>query len=203
MATEAKAKLLRDIRLQDQMFLNDKEMDELPFHDTINEIYNVKVLDDTDVYPVYEVNHPSIEDRVRINMHVPVRSLNWYVEAGYAALQEESGAFYAFSQAMFDEKKKEGEKYTKVGTSGLICPVDSVNSLADKTEELFLKGMKQRLEDYGKERLIQYEMSNHEVQFSNDIATVCEVLDPYGITVQEVADQHGAFMLFCKQNDMI
>lgn len=58
-----------------------------------------------------------------------MKYLSHYLEEAQTKAFEKAGAFFAFSNSQFDEKKKDGVKYVDMG-AGLICPKENMVTLA-------------------------------------------------------------------------
>lgn len=114
-----------------------------------------------------------------------MKFLQDYIQDKQSATFEKYGAFFAFNNSQFDEKKKEGVKYKSLGY-GLICPAGKENELLAELEEISKWGRKKDIKENTKERVILRELDNHECYYTNDITTAVETLEPYGITREEV-----------------
>ena len=57
-----------------------------------------------------------------------MKYLTNYIEEAQTMSFDRAGAFFAFSNKQFDEKKVDGVKYINCG-AGLICPKDKVEQL--------------------------------------------------------------------------
>lgn len=109
-----------------------------------------------------------------------------YTDKQFTELLNKTGSFFAFGQKQFEEKKKEGVKYTSVG-AGLICPSDKVKFLAEQMDKIFKEGKKKDLTENGKEKIIIRELYNYECFYTGDISDAWQVLKDYeGITLEDV-----------------
>lgn len=114
-----------------------------------------------------------------------MKYLNDYTEEAISAIMEKHGAFFAFSNRQFDEKKKEGIKYVQLG-SGMICPSDNGITLMKEIIGVGERGRQQDLKENGREGVIERELYNHEAFYTGDIESTVDALEGYGITQAEV-----------------
>lgn len=122
-----------------------------------------------------------------------MRTLNDITNKAITALHEKHGAFYAFSNKQFDESKKEGVTYASLGM-GLICPKENCKTFIEELNAIYENGMKQDIEENGKESIILRELYNHEAFYTWEIEDTVESLKGYGFTiedVQEVFNKHS------------
>lgn len=110
-------------------------------------------------------------------------------------------AFYAFSNKQFDEQKKAGVKYAGCG-SGLICPVEHVDTLYDAISKAINGKIEWELANNTKKEIIWYELANHECQISGEYIDVIELLSDYGITADEIHAEWKAYYSHCIDNDL-
>jgi len=121
-----------------------------------------------------------------------MKYLSNYVEEPQTELFSRIGAFFAFSNKQFDEQKKEGVKYTQLGC-GLICPVGTATELMDELDKINEAGIKQDLEENGREGIIRRELENHECYYTGDTSACVDRLKDYGITREEIR------VVFCEE----
>ena len=57
-----------------------------------------------------------------------MKCLSNYMNEAQTELFNNTGAFFAFSDTQFDEKKKNGVKYAHLG-AGLICPIENIEQI--------------------------------------------------------------------------
>lgn len=114
-----------------------------------------------------------------------MKYLSHYVEKAQTEAFEKAGAFFAFSNSQFDEKKVEGVKYYNMG-AGLICPKDTAKQLLADLDAIQASGIKQDLAENGKEGVIKRELNNHECYYTMDITDCVDKLKDYGITAEEI-----------------
>ena len=114
-----------------------------------------------------------------------MKYLSDYISEKQTAIFNETGAFFAFYDKQFLEGKKEGIKYVHLG-GGLLCPEEKAEELVTGLDNIYKAGIKQDLEENGREGVIKRELSNHEAYYTGDIDSTVEVLTPYGITREEI-----------------
>ena len=129
-----------------------------------------------------------------------MKTLSDYTESLQTQLFHDTGAFFAFSTKQFYEKKEGGVKY-KTMSHGLICPHDKVDELSEGLEQIIKQGIKEDLEENGKDAIIQRELGNYECQITNDITDVIDALEDYGITEAEIKEGYKLFFQKCIDND--
>lgn len=114
-----------------------------------------------------------------------MKYLNDYTEDQINKIMEQYGAFFAFSNQQFDEKKKEGIKYVSCG-AGLICPKDNAMQLMKDVIDVGQKGRKQDIQENGHEAIIKRELINHEAYYTGDVDSTVDALDGYNITREAI-----------------
>ena len=122
--------------------------------------------------------------------------LNKHFDSEFTKLLEKYNGLFAFSTKQFDEAKKEGYRYISL-SGGLLLgrPEDSTmtgQEWADKffeeLEVITKESARLDLEEYGLQRVIQYELDNHETSYTGDITRAFEALEKYGVTIDQVRD---------------
>ena len=91
---------------------------------------------------------------------------------------EANGAFFAFSQAQFDEQKKEGVIYVSMG-AGLICPKENADKLHEEVKRNSKKAIKAEIKKKGAKAIIRHEYFNHESQISMSTESAENALKRY------------------------
>ena len=104
-----------------------------------------------------------------------MKTLNDYTGTITSKLFADNGAFYAFGNKQFEEKKKEGVTYVSMA-SGLICPKENATQLLKDFEVIFDNAVKQQVAEFGAEKIISHEYFNHETQITGDTQQVIDVL---------------------------
>lgn len=120
--------------------------------------------------------------------------LNKYFDAEFTKLLEKYNGFFAFGTRQFDEAKKEWYKYVNMGGGLLIGrPADSqedAQTYADRfyseLETITKESARLDLEEFGLQRIIKYELDNHETEYTWDIQPAFEALEKFGATLDQV-----------------
>jgi hypothetical protein len=93
-------------------------------------------------------------------------------------LYDTLGAFYAFGNKQFEEKRKPGINYVNL-QSGLICPKENAKELLDTFDKIFDDAVRKQVQLFGSVRIIHHEYFNHETQLTRDIDKLIDVLEFY------------------------
>lgn len=120
-----------------------------------------------------------------------MKYLNDYTQEETTKAFEKAGAFFAFSDKQFEEKKKEGIKYMSCG-AGLICPELTAKQLMKDLDDVEKNGIKQDLEENGPEKIIARELRNHEAFYTGDISSTMDALDGYGFSKEKIVEVYNA-----------
>lgn len=100
--------------------------------------------------------------------------LNKHFDSEFTKLLEKYNGFYAFSNKQFDEAKKEGLKYISLD-GGLLLgrSIDSelkgtewADKFYEELEAVTKESARLDLEEYGLQRIIKYELDNHEADYT-------------------------------------
>lgn len=129
-----------------------------------------------------------------------MKYLSDYMKDKPTELFNQYGAFFAFSNKQFDEKKKQGVKYAALG-AGLIAPAEHAEQIRSGLDAIYNEAIKQDIEDNGIKAIIHRELGNHECQITYDYSEVVDKLAPYGITEDQVKAEWAEFMQICIDND--
>lgn len=129
-----------------------------------------------------------------------MKYLSHYMESAQTDALSKAGAFFAFSNEQFYEKRDGLLKYKSLG-AGLICPADNVDTLIDNLDNISKAAIKQDLQENGKKAIIHRELGNHESQITMDISDTVAALDGYGITQEEIQAEFKAYYQICIDND--
>lgn len=110
------------------------------------------------------------------------------------------GAFFAFSNAQFDEQKQADVEYISLG-GGLVVPEEHAKSLIANLALASKEKIDWELENNTKKEIIWYELANHECQISGTYRNVVNLLTPYNITQDEIAAEWPAYYDHCIENN--
>jgi len=116
-----------------------------------------------------------------------MKTLNDYMDNKTSEIYDKYGAYFAFSSEQFNAKKAEGTTYTDVGF-GLLCPTQNSEKIVPALIAVQTDAIKQRLTDYGIEKIIRYELSNYECYYTGSTEQAKEVLYQYGATDSQISD---------------
>lgn len=120
---------------------------------------------------------------------------------------EECGVFFAFNKAQFDEGvKKVGasadNKITQI-SSGIFVLSNYLDIFQKKMTTLRAEGLKQDIEENGKENIIHRELANYETQITGNLREVVEALEDYGISEDEIRSYfRQKYIPYCIENDL-
>lgn len=121
-----------------------------------------------------------------------MKHLTDYIEKKQSKAFKKYGAFFAFGQKQFNEKRKEGVKYMNLGL-GLICPSENASKLCEKLNKISKKGIKQDLRENGVDGVIVRELYNHECFYSGEWRNAIDALEGYNITEEQI------YQAYCKE----
>jgi hypothetical protein len=113
--------------------------------------------------------------------------LGYFIDRKVSMLFEDMGAFYAFGSKQFEEGRKEGVKYCEL-LEGLVCPIENRDALLKAYEALHDEDRTKRLEVFGVERIIEYELANHECWYTGSIPkdTIEYLVEDFGATKEMI-----------------
>lgn len=126
--------------------------------------------------------------------------LSDYTNDAQTELFNKVGAFFAFSNDQFDKAKKAGVQYVTLG-AGMICPEKNTKELIDGLKTINDKGIEKDIADNGIKAIIHRELGNYECQITMSYDEVIDVLEPYGISEQQIAEEWNEFWTKCVDND--
>lgn len=127
--------------------------------------------------------------------------LSHYTEQAQTDLFNKMGAFFAFSQDQFDERKIEGVVYTSM-MAGLVCPKNNADALFQELDNIIQSGIASDIAANGLKKIIHRELANHEAQISMDIESTVHALSGYpGITRETIQAEWREFFQHCIDND--
>ena len=130
-----------------------------------------------------------------------MKYLSHYTEKEQTKLLKECGAFFAFTDATYNEKKQDNIKYSFLN-SGLVVPTENVDILLNGLKNIQSKGIEQDIKENGRIKIIWRELSNHEAQLTCSIDDTMEALSGYGITRKEVSAEYIKFFDHCIDNNL-
>lgn len=104
--------------------------------------------------------------------------LSHYTEPHINEAMEKAGAFWAFGQKQFDERKDEGVEYVSLG-GGLVSEKDKASQLIEDMDNAIMLGRQEDLRENGIEKIILRELNNYECFYTGDITEAVESLSGY------------------------
>jgi len=122
------------------------------------------------------------------------------IEKQQTAIFEKFGAFFAFGQKQFDERKKEGVTYVNAG-AGLLAPKGTAEELCADLAALSKNKIQWELDNNSVKDIIFYSLGNYECQISSDYSDAVDAVKYYGITEAEVAAVWPEYWNHCVDND--
>jgi hypothetical protein len=114
-----------------------------------------------------------------------MKYLSDYTEEANSIAFDKHGAFFAFGQKQFDEKKVEGVVYTST-RSGMIAPKENMAELIKELNEIYHASIAQDIAENGIDGIISRELGNYECDYTGNIDDAVEALEDYGITREQV-----------------
>jgi len=125
-----------------------------------------------------------------------------YTEQAMTNLLNTHGAFFAFNNSQFDERKQDGVKYAALG-AGLICPKSNIAALVDGIDNITTEAAKVDIQENGIDQIIWRELANHEAQITMCIDSTHSALRHYpGITRETISAIFPSYMQYCRENDL-
>ena len=80
-------------------------------------------------------------------------------------LFKKTGAFFAFSQKQYDEKRQNGVVYVNMGR-GMICPKKNASKLIEGLDKIIIESIEEDVTENGAEAIVRREYFNHESQLT-------------------------------------
>lgn len=122
-----------------------------------------------------------------------MKTYNSFARESVTKLFEKHEAFFAFSQAQFDEKAKKDVKYARF-SSGLIVPSKNAEQLMEDLNNNSKAQKEEYLKKYSKQEIIWAELANHEAGYTMDWTDAFEAVKHFGITEEEVAAEYKLWL---------
>ncbi len=117
-----------------------------------------------------------------------------------AKIMSEHGAFFAFSEQQFKEKKQFGIEYVDV-FFGMLAPKSEAQAIIDKLQLLSKERKEWTLANNTKESIIWYELANHECQIVGSYNEIIGLLSEYDIIEEEIKAEWPKYWDNCVAND--
>ena len=107
-----------------------------------------------------------------------MKYLSDYMEAKQTALFNRTGTIFAFSDKQFDEQAIKGKEYSRIG-QGMLTQKGNEMKVIKTLEKIYQQAMVQDLKENGIKGVIQRELENYEVYYTNDLEPAMEALKDY------------------------
>ena len=110
------------------------------------------------------------------------------------------GVFFAFDHKQYHEQAKPGIQYAHVG-NGMFCQSGTCQEVFDALEALEKENIAWELANNTKKDIIWYELANHECQLTMSYKEIIELMEPYGITKDDIKAEWPGYMQHCIEHD--
>ena len=107
-----------------------------------------------------------------------MKYLSDYMEAKQTALFNKTGTIFAFSDKQFDEQAIKGKEYSRIG-QGMLTQKGNEMKVIKTLEKIYQQAIVQDLKENGIKGVIQRELENYEVYYTNDLEPIMEALKDY------------------------
>jgi hypothetical protein len=115
-----------------------------------------------------------------------MKYLSDYMEAKQTALFNRTGTIFAFSDKQFEEQAIKGKKYSRIG-QGMLTQKGNEMKVIESLEKIYQQAIIQDIKENGIKGVIQRELENYEVYYTNDLEPAMEALKDYPeITQQDI-----------------
>jgi hypothetical protein len=114
-----------------------------------------------------------------------MKYLSDYMRDAQTELLNKLGAFFAFGDEQFKEKRVEGVEYQQMA-SGLIVPKENALAVWEGFETILNNAIAQDIAENGKEAIIRRELFNHECFYDGEIARAIDALEMYKFPKEEI-----------------
>lgn len=111
--------------------------------------------------------------------------LSDYMQETQTELYKRLGAFFAFGNEQFEEKRVEGVEYCQMA-SGLIVPNENALAVVEGFENILNNAIDQDLAENGKAAIIRRELFNHECFYDGEINWAIDALSIYKFPKAEI-----------------
>ena len=107
-----------------------------------------------------------------------MKYLSDYMEAKQTALFNRTGTIFAFSDKQFDEQAIKGKEYSRIG-QGMLTQKGNEMKVIKTLEKIYQQAIVQDIKENGIKGVIQRELENYEVYYTNDLEPAMEALKDY------------------------
>lgn len=116
-----------------------------------------------------------------------MKKLTNYTQDALTELFKSCNAFWAFSQAQFQEAMIPHIYYCACG-GGLYCNTEKTQELVDGMERIIARGIVMDMAENGAEAIIRRELANHECYYTGSPADCIDVLTDYPIDNEQIIE---------------
>tara|TARA_R110001599_G_scaffold102012_1_gene260554 strand:+ start:136 stop:519 length:384 start_codon:yes stop_codon:yes gene_type:complete len=107
-----------------------------------------------------------------------MKYLSDYMEAKQTSLFNRTGTIFAFSDKQFDEQAIKGKEYSRIG-QGMLTQKGNEMKVIKTLEKIYQQAIVQDIKENGIKGVIQRELENYEVYYTNDLEPAMEALKDY------------------------
>jgi len=107
-----------------------------------------------------------------------MKYLSDYMEVKQTALFNRTGTIFAFSDKQFDEQAIKGKEYSRIG-QGMLTQKGNEMKVIKTLEKIYQQAIIQDIKENGIKGVIQRELENYEVYYTNDLEPAMEALKDY------------------------
>ena len=107
-----------------------------------------------------------------------MKYLSDYMEAKQTSLFNRTGTIFAFSDKQFDEQAIKGKEYSRIG-QGMLTQKGNEMKVIKTLEKIYQQAIIQDIKENGIKGVIQRELENYEVYYTNDLEPAMEALKDY------------------------
>jgi len=107
-----------------------------------------------------------------------MKYLSDYMQQAQTELFNKTNTIFAFSEKQFEEQYTKGITYVDLG-GGMLTPKQHAKEVAQELQKIYQEAMALDLKENGIQGVIERELGNHEVYYTNDLEPVTDALKDY------------------------
>ena len=107
-----------------------------------------------------------------------MKYLSDYMQQAQTELFNKTNTIFAFSEKQFEEQYTKGITYVDLG-GGMLAPKQHAKEVAQELQKIYQEAMALDLKENGIQGVIERELGNHEVYYTNDLEPVTDALKDY------------------------
>lgn len=130
-----------------------------------------------------------------------IKYLSHYLEEGQTTTFKKHGAFFAFSNEQFEEKREPNTAYASM-PRGLFVPKENIQRFILDFNSVYAKAIQQDVADNGIDAIIWRELANYETQLVRDPSDAIDALKAYGIEPEKIQQEFSKYMAYCVEHDL-